>query len=42
VAKIQEENKKLNARIADLEAENSSLKKLNDWYIEYFKLRQKD
>lgn len=42
LAKLQEENRKLNARIADLEAENSSLKKLNDWYIEQFKLRQKE
>ena len=42
VAKLQEENRILSSRIADLEAENSSLKKLNDWYIEQFKLRQKE
>lgn len=42
VAKLQEENRILNSKITDLEAENSSLKKLNDWYIEQFKLRQKE
>lgn len=42
VAKLQEENRILSSKIADLEAENSSLKKLNDWYIEQFKLRQKE
>lgn len=47
-AVLLEEVKKLNSRIADLEAKNSSLKelnssleKLNDWYIEQFKLLQK-
>ncbi|TAH68305.1 MAG: hypothetical protein EWM47_08270 [Anaerolineaceae bacterium] len=39
---LQEENRKLNTRIADLEAGNSYLKKLNDWYIEKFKLRKKE
>lgn len=39
VAKLQEENRILSSRIADLEAEISSLKKLNDWYIEQFKLK---
>ena len=42
VAKLQEENRMLSSRIADLEAEISSLKKLNDWYIEQFKLKQKE
>ena len=42
VSKLQEENRILSSRIADLEAENSSLKKLNDWYIEQFKLKQKE
>lgn len=47
-AVLLEEVKKLNSIIADLEAKNSSLKelnfsleKLNDWYIEQFKLLQK-
>lgn len=42
VSKLQEENRILSSRIADLEAEISSLKKLNDWYIEQFKLKQKE